>query len=67
MGNALSLTKTIASNVSSKVTEKVTEYEVGDKLLQVGGKTADILYSASYKVYEKGSEIAVKFIYFYFF
>lgn len=65
LGNAFSVTKNIASNVSSSVQEKVTEYEVGDKLYQAGGKTADILYSASYKVYEKGSEIAV-WIYFYY-
>jgi len=60
LGNALNISKSVASNVSSTVSEKVTEYELGDKLYQAGGKTADILYSASYKVYEKGSEIAVR-------
>ena len=64
LGNAFSMSKSVASNVSSTVTEKVTEYELGDKLYQAGGKTADVLYSASYKVYEKGSEIAVNRLYF---
>jgi len=33
--------------------------ELGDKLYYAGGKTADILYTASCKIYEKGSEIVV--------
>ena len=61
--SAFSMTKSVASNVSSTVSNKVTEYELGDKLYQAGGKTADILYSTSYKVYEKGSEIAVRLFY----
>ena len=59
MGSAYSISKSLASNLSSTVSDKVTEYELGDKLYQAGGKTADILYSASYKVYEKSSEIVV--------
>lgn len=57
LGGALNATK----NVASTVQEKVKEMELGDKLFYAGGKTADILYNASYKVYEKGSEIAVIF------
>lgn len=60
LGNALNITKSLANNVGTTVSEKMTEYEVGDKLYKAGGTTADILYSASYKVYEKGSEIAVR-------
>jgi hypothetical protein len=55
LGGALNLTK----NVASSIKDKVKEMELGDKLYYAGGKTADILYNASYKVYEKGSEIAV--------
>ena len=40
--------------------------ELGDKLYYAGGKTADILYTASYKIYEKGSEIAVNYYFFIF-
>ena len=55
LGGALNVTK----NVASSVKEKVKEMELGDKLYYAGGETADILYNASFKVYEKGSEIAV--------
>jgi hypothetical protein len=57
LGGALSVTKKVASNIQ----DKVKEYEIGDKLIYAGGKTADILYNASFKIYEKGSEIAVFF------
>jgi len=49
----------MTKNVAQGIKEKVKEMEIGDKLYYAGGKTADILYSASYKVYEKGTELAV--------
>jgi len=55
LGGALNATK----NVAATVKDKVKDMELSDKLYYAGGKTADILYNASYKVYEKGSEIAV--------
>lgn len=60
LGGALNVTK----NVASSVKDKMKDMELGDKLYYAGGKTADILYTASYKIYEKGSEIAVNY-YFY--
>ncbi len=55
LGGALDLTK----NVAFTVKDKVREYELGEKLFYAGEKTASILYSASCKIIEKGTEIAV--------
>jgi len=49
----------VTKNVALNVKDKVTEYELGDKLYYAGEKTAGILYSASYTLYEKGTEFAV--------
>lgn len=55
LGGALEVTK----NVASTIKDKAREYELGDKLYQAGEKTASILYSASFTIYEKGTELAV--------
>jgi len=60
--SALSGALDITKNVASSVKDKVKDMELGDKLYYAGGKTADILYNASYKIYEKGSDIAVIFL-----
>lgn len=55
IGGALDVTKNVASNIK----DKAREYELGDKIYYAGEKTASILYSASYTIFEKGSELAV--------
>jgi len=50
----------VTKNAASTLKSKATEYELGVKLYHAGEKTASILYSASYRIYEKGSELAVK-------
>ncbi len=55
LGGAFDFTK----NVALTVKDKVHEYELGGKLVYAGEKTANVLYAASWKIFEKGSEIAV--------
>jgi hypothetical protein len=50
----------VTKNAVSTLKSKATEYELGDKLYHAGEKTASILYSTSYRIYEKGNELAVK-------
>lgn len=54
--SAVEKTKTAAFIIK----DKVDEIHLGDKIKDVGSKTADVLYMTGSKVYEKGSEIAVR-------
>ena len=58
VGNILGTIWNTSVNAASVVKDKMNEYEVGSKLMYVGGKAIEAIAYTGSKVIEKGTEIA---------